>query len=59
MVRAIKKATDLTRQPRARRDPPFPVSRRNEQRGESYYLSYVEPLSDVRTQLTTFFNALT
>jgi hypothetical protein len=31
---------------------------RNEREGEAYSLSYVEPLSDVRTQLTGFFNIL-
>jgi hypothetical protein len=31
---------------------------RNEQRGEAYFLSYVEPLRDVRTQLEDLFNIL-
>lgn len=31
---------------------------RNERRGEAYSVSYVEPLSDVRTGLEDFFNIL-
>jgi hypothetical protein len=31
---------------------------RNERRGEAYSAPYVEPLSDARTTLETFFNIL-
>jgi hypothetical protein len=31
---------------------------RSEQRGESYYLPYVEPLSEARTPLADFFRIL-
>ncbi len=31
---------------------------RSERRGESYSLSYVEPLSDARTKLGDFFSVL-
>jgi hypothetical protein len=46
----------LTRPTPARQDAPFRGQGLNEQRGEAYFLSYVEPLRDVRTQLETFFN---
>jgi hypothetical protein len=31
---------------------------RSEQRGDAYFLPYVEPLSDARTKLADFFNIL-
>ena len=31
---------------------------RSERRGEAYFVSYVEPLSNVRTKLEDFFNIL-
>ena len=31
---------------------------RSERRGESYFVPYVEPLSDARTMLAGFFNSL-
>ena len=31
---------------------------RSERRGEAYFVSYVEPLSDARTLLADFFNSL-
>jgi len=31
---------------------------RSERRGDTYFFPYVEPLSDARTQLATFFNIL-
>jgi hypothetical protein len=31
---------------------------RSERKGEAYFVSYVEPLSDARTTLATFFNSL-
>lgn len=31
---------------------------RSERKGKSYYLLYVEPLSDARTKLEVFFNTL-
>jgi hypothetical protein len=31
---------------------------RSERKGEAYFVSYVEPLSDVRTKLAGFFNSL-
>ena len=31
---------------------------RNERRGEAYSVQYVEPLSDARTKLASFFNIL-
>jgi hypothetical protein len=31
---------------------------RSEQRGEAYFVPYVEPLSDARTKLADFFNIL-
>ena len=48
----------LTRPTLARRDAPGPRQGRSERRGESYFVSYVEPLSVARTPLADFFSIL-
>ncbi len=48
----------LTRPTLARRDAPGPRQDRSERRGESYFVSYVEPLSVARTPLADFFSIL-
>jgi hypothetical protein len=54
----VKKASVLTRPTPVRRDAPFHRQGRSERRGESYFVPYVEPLSDTRTRLADFFNIL-
>ena len=54
----VKKTFHLTRPAPARQDAPFRRQGRSERRGEAYFLSYVEPLSDARTTLAAFFNIL-
>ena len=54
----LKKAAGLTRPTPARRDAPFRGQGRNERRGESYFVLYVEPLSEARTPLADFFSIL-
>lgn len=56
--RMFKKTVDSHPPTPARHDAPFRGQARNEQRGETYFLSYVESLRDVRTQLEGFFNIL-
>jgi hypothetical protein len=63
--RMLKKARLLTRPTLARRDVPYPKQGRlsacghaqagRERRGESYCVSYVEPLSEARTKLDGLF----
>jgi ribonuclease HII len=53
----VKKAFFLTRPTPAHRDARSRVGR-SERRGESYFVPYVEPLSDVRTKPADFFNIL-
>ena len=48
----------LTHPTLARRDAPFHTRGRSERRGESYFVPYVEPLSDARTKLADLFNIL-
>jgi len=56
--RMFKKAVGSHPPTPARQDVPFRGQGRNEQRGEAYFLSYGEPLRDVRTQLERLFNIL-
>jgi hypothetical protein len=58
--RMLKKADIFTRPPLSRRDASLPRQGRSERRGESYSVSYVEPLSDARTPLVAadFFSIL-
>ncbi len=66
--RMLKKARLLTRPTLARRDAPCPkqghlsacghAQAGRERQGESYYVSYVEPLSEARTTLADFFSIL-
>ena len=51
-------ANSLTRPAPARQDAPFREPGRNERRDETYFLPYVESLSDARTKLTAFFTIL-
>jgi len=54
----LKKTRLLTRPTLARRDAPCPKQGRSERRGESYFVSYVESLSEARTKLADFFSIL-
>jgi hypothetical protein len=66
--RMLKKARLLTRPTLARRDAPCPKQGRlsaygharagSERRGESYCVSYVEPLREARTKLADFLSIL-
>jgi hypothetical protein len=56
--RMIKKPNDRTRPTPVRQDAPLRNQGRSERRGEAYFGLYVEPLSDVRTQLAGFLDIL-